>query len=657
METIYNLQKRASELRSRTETDSISPRDTFGLHADTLEYIAGMERNLDSLGIRKVYISIETMKADTAPVGMNGAPLRFGQIVIIYDATNPTAEHAGEIYAYQNSGWLLIGNITNVNDAFYNYNEWIKRLQGVSPNSNPSADPFLLLGKVTTADEVNELLDGLHSTKPADKKCGSFRILFGDAPIYVENYVLYYVGDQWVQSIRGRFDLSEDKRELVLGRDFNLLWRRHSSDNGWGEWQLLTGKPDSYLSCANYGKKVQVFGGSLSVRPESEAAKDKWRELLGMEVGSCGHGGAGYGAEHTMLTPTQFVSETVPRVTDVAHITVEALANTVQNQVRYLAKSDTDIFILWLSTNDYTTHVPVGTWKDYTIHDGFDEAKLVTQCGGLNFCIRHIRTRVNAQAKIYVFTPLKFFYDTQEHDGGYNVNTVIRNRTGKSFYDYIRGAMEVCAYQGVPVFDQFSLFPVGWEQRGLYYYKEDTGYFHLKESGYLALALSQVEFLANGSGVRTYPLGTGDEENRNDIERLQSSVASLSNKVVQLSETVKDLTGESDRADRVYTRDLGNYQTFGEILSILDTLHGTSFEDNKVGRFVIALQGRPFYVNNLPLYILGDHYMQVLDGAVALPGNGIPVPASEYNILVRSHKGDAWDGWRRYASDSILTIH
>lgn len=263
----------------------------------------------------------------------------------------------------------------------------LERIQGINKESDPTTDPFQLLGRVTTAEEVNKLLDGLHSTAPADKKCGSFRILLGDSPFFVENFVLYYAGDQWVQSVRGRLDVAEDKRTLLLGRDFNLLWRRHSADSGWSEWR------------------------------------------------------------------------------------------------------------------------------------------------------------------------------------------------------------------------------------------------------------------------------SGLEEVSEQINLLQSSVLALSNDVTNLSETVKDLTGETDQTDRVYTRDLGNYQTFEEILAVLDTLHGTSFEDNKVGRFVIALQGRPFYVNNLPLYILGDHYMQVLDGAVALPENGIPTPASEYNILVRSHKEDAWGEWRKYASDSILTIH
>ena len=54
MDTIYNLQRRAASLRSKTQTDSITPEDVGGLQYDTLAYLADMEQNLDGLGIRKV---------------------------------------------------------------------------------------------------------------------------------------------------------------------------------------------------------------------------------------------------------------------------------------------------------------------------------------------------------------------------------------------------------------------------------------------------------------------------------------------------------------------------------------------------------------------------------------------------------------------------
>ena len=114
METIYNLQKRASELRSKTETDSISPEEVGGLHADTLAYIAEMEQSADGLGIRKVYQTKAKMEADTAPMGTNGKALRYGQLVSIYNEADKTSAENGDIYAWQKPGWLKMGNIGNI---------------------------------------------------------------------------------------------------------------------------------------------------------------------------------------------------------------------------------------------------------------------------------------------------------------------------------------------------------------------------------------------------------------------------------------------------------------------------------------------------------------------------------------------------------------
>ena len=114
MESIYKLQERASALRNKTQIDSITPEEVGGLHLDTLAYLADMEQNLDGLGIRKVYISVSAMNADTTPIGTNGKALRLGQLVTIYNASAPTAQGTGNVYAYQKPGWLLVGNIGGI---------------------------------------------------------------------------------------------------------------------------------------------------------------------------------------------------------------------------------------------------------------------------------------------------------------------------------------------------------------------------------------------------------------------------------------------------------------------------------------------------------------------------------------------------------------
>lgn len=118
MKTIYELQQEAIRLRQVKEVDSISPEETFGLHADTLAYLADMEQNAEGLGIHKVYKSFAAMNADnSAPVGTNGKPLRFGQLVAVYDKDNQSQAENGNIYAFQKgAGWLLMGNLNSIGE-------------------------------------------------------------------------------------------------------------------------------------------------------------------------------------------------------------------------------------------------------------------------------------------------------------------------------------------------------------------------------------------------------------------------------------------------------------------------------------------------------------------------------------------------------------
>ncbi len=121
MDTIYNLQERADTLRKKTETDSISPEEVGGLHADTLAYMADLEQNMDGLGIRKLYKTYAAMTAeDETPIGTNGKVLRYGQLVAVYDGSNATQAESGNIYAWQKgtgaAAWLLVGNLANIVD-------------------------------------------------------------------------------------------------------------------------------------------------------------------------------------------------------------------------------------------------------------------------------------------------------------------------------------------------------------------------------------------------------------------------------------------------------------------------------------------------------------------------------------------------------------
>ena len=111
MTSIYSLQQRANKLRTKTQTGSITPDEVGSLHEDTLAYIATLEQSADNLGIKKVYPSKSAMEADTTPVGNNGKAIRYGQLVCVYDHAHLDSADNGDVYVFQQPGWIVIGNI------------------------------------------------------------------------------------------------------------------------------------------------------------------------------------------------------------------------------------------------------------------------------------------------------------------------------------------------------------------------------------------------------------------------------------------------------------------------------------------------------------------------------------------------------------------
>ncbi len=212
------------------------------------------------------------------------------------------------------------------------------------------------------------------------------------------------------------------------------------------------------LFSPNRGKTVAIFGGSLSVNKESQAAKLMWREYLNMNVTDYGHGGYGF----------------------------SSLQGSIIDQVNSARKHD--IYILWASTNDYTNNREPGTPQDFTEADNFDKEKLVTQCGGLNYCIRHLR-EINPEATIYIFGSLPFWWNT----GGYDPASTETNKCGHNFYYYTQLQREIADLQGLKFFDQFSLPILTPQTKDLFYLKDNL---HMNYNGYANVGLYQLYFLA-----------------------------------------------------------------------------------------------------------------------------------------------------------------
>ena len=250
----------------------------------------------------------------------------------------------------------------------------------------------------------------------------------------------------------------EELRQLSMrNRD---AWRPHPEEHHLVPDRKAV-KDSPYKGHKNYGKTIAVFGGSLSVNRESDAAKQLWANLLNAEVTTYGVGGAGFSSEQ---------------------------GYTLQKQVDEAGVYD--IYVLWASTNDYTNGRECGTWSDYTAFDGYDTSKLSTQCGGINYCIRKLLEK-NPEAEIYFFTSLRFFGD----DAGHNPFSERPNRTGKTFAEYVEAQKACCAYYGIPVLDQFNLQGINEFNVESFYLKDKL---HMNEEGYRRIGPVQASFLADG---------------------------------------------------------------------------------------------------------------------------------------------------------------
>lgn len=107
---IYELIRRAADLRGRYEVDSITPEEVGGLAEDTLAYVADIEKNMQALGIKRIYPTYDAMEADTEPVGDNMMPIRFGQLVVVSESNS--------IYKYNGNGaWSYVAPLLSTSNT------------------------------------------------------------------------------------------------------------------------------------------------------------------------------------------------------------------------------------------------------------------------------------------------------------------------------------------------------------------------------------------------------------------------------------------------------------------------------------------------------------------------------------------------------------
>ena len=221
----------------------------------------------------------------------------------------------------------------------------------------------------------------------------------------------------------------------------------------------------------HHKQTIALFGGSFSVIPDSDVATDYWAEQLDAKITKYGVGGAGFSIK------TQWDGQNIQWQVDSACAPEAPVYDT---------------YILWASTNDFNqANTLSGDPWDYTEFDGFDEGKLETQCGGINYAIKKIREKA-PKARILFMTSTKCFtspgsgtnVNYQGPEGGMNL--------------FVAKQMLCCQAAGVPYLDQFTLPPFN-ESNFTEYTQADS--LHLNARGYEALREAQVKFIREGKTI------------------------------------------------------------------------------------------------------------------------------------------------------------
>ena len=112
---INEIIARAESLRKETALNSIDPERVGSIMSDTLKWLNEFQLTSNSLGLDKIYSSVDEMNSDAAPVSdLTGKPLKAGQLAVIV-ASGEEDEDNGKVYRFDNPGWTYVSIIGNLN--------------------------------------------------------------------------------------------------------------------------------------------------------------------------------------------------------------------------------------------------------------------------------------------------------------------------------------------------------------------------------------------------------------------------------------------------------------------------------------------------------------------------------------------------------------
>ena len=109
-----------------------------------------------------------------------------------------------------------------------------------------------------------------------------------------------------------------------------------------------------------------------------------------------------------------------------------------------------DVYVIWCSTNDIWG-CPIGQSNDYTNEDGFNEQKLLTQCGGLNYVIKTIQSH-SPNARILIFASLKYFGSSY----GYSKTGETQYNAPRRMWNYVEKQIDCANRFSLPILNLWT---------------------------------------------------------------------------------------------------------------------------------------------------------------------------------------------------------
>jgi len=175
--------------------------------------------------------------------------------------------------------------------------------------------------------------------------------------------------------------------------------------------------PDSLIvlcsTSSNRNKSIGVLGGSYTITEESAIVKNSWCHYLNCSVTDYGKSGYGFSINQ----------------------------GSIQDEADNCDVKD--IYVLWASTNDFNFNQPAGIPTDFTFRDNYSPNSRITQCGGINYCIKTLKEK-NPNCLIVMISSSLFL----QSEKGYNMS--VTNGTGKNLVYYVNAQWECCRINKVP---------------------------------------------------------------------------------------------------------------------------------------------------------------------------------------------------------------